>query len=115
MSHQRNPRPKKIVWQPVRSWKRMFYWIYWEEPVLNSFLIAEVTEKNTIEITTEAKVERLSILVDERLFDLSQKIVVKLNGDVVFDDRVQDTLSTMLLTVGERNDAEMLFRARIDL
>lgn len=24
--HPRNPRPFKIVWQPVRSWKRQFYW-----------------------------------------------------------------------------------------
>ena len=28
----RDPRPKRILWQPVLSYKRMFYWIWWDRP-----------------------------------------------------------------------------------
>ena len=115
MSHQRNPRPKKIIWQPVRSWKRMFYWLWWEDPALHATLIAEVTKPNTVEITCDQEVDGLSILVDERLFDLKQEIEVHVNGEERFRGKVQDTLSTLLRTAAERNDVEMLFRARIDL
>lgn len=114
MSHTRNPRPTAILWQPVRPWKRMFYWLYWREPVLGGVVSARVHD-NRVAIACDSQVEGMSILVDERLFDLKTKITVTLNGEVQFDDKVSPTLSTMVLTAAERNDPELLFTARIDL
>ncbi len=117
--HPRDPRPKKVVWQPSRPWKRMFYWLWWDRPILASVLVAEVAAPNRIEITVEETkdrpVEGLSVLLDERLVDLRKEVVILLNGTERFRGTVAPSLSTMLLTAAERNDPEMLFGVRVEL
>jgi hypothetical protein len=96
----------------------MFYWLWWEEPAIGAVLDVAVTGKNTVAVTTEADpaaLDRLSLLIDERLFDRSQEIAVTVNGTERFRGVVKDTLSTLLRTAAERNDPELLFPARIDL
>jgi len=39
---ERDPRPKYILWQPVLSYKRMFYWIWWDRPEARLEIIAKI-------------------------------------------------------------------------
>ncbi len=111
----RDPRPKKIVWQPFRRWKRMFYWLWWETPKIGTTLVAEITAPNVFDVKGPEPIEGLSILLDERNADLDKELVVKVNGREAFRGKVARCLDAMLLTAAERSDREMLFVARVRL
>lgn len=113
----RNPTPSRVMWQPVRAWKRMFYWLWWEEPQLGSELDVEVVrEKNTIEVRTKLKdTKKLTVFVDSRLLDVGKDVIVRLNGDARFRVTPTHRLSTLLRTIATRNDPDLAFSMRIDL
>jgi len=114
--HPRDPRPKKIVWQPFRSWKRMFYWIWWQNPQINATLIADITAPNQFDLAFEeasAPPSDLWLLLDERIVDFNKEVVVRVGGNEKFRGKVTRSLAAMVQTAAERNDAEMLFTARL--
>jgi predicted esterase len=113
--HARNPRPKKVVWQPVRAWKKSFYWIHSEKPSLGKTLTVEVTAPNTIDVTGDATSKGLTLYLDDRLVDLEKEVTVKVDGKEVFRQVAKIHLSTMVETAAERADAEYVFGARVDL
>ncbi|MBI3820146.1 MAG: hypothetical protein HY286_15740 [Planctomycetes bacterium] len=116
--HARDPRPAKIVWQPLRRWKRMFYWLWWDDPDASAIVVAEAKSKTEIEITVKNLKEPptgLSVLLDERLVDLDKEITIKLNGQEKFKGKPVRSLAVMALTAAERRDSEMLFVARVKL
>lgn len=112
----RQTRPKFILWQPVLSYKRMFYWVWWERPAPRAVVQIEITKPNEIEIDLAGESRHgFKILLDEQLVDLSKEVVVREGSTEVFRGRVPYTLSTMLMTSAEKYDTEMVFPARIDL
>lgn len=117
MKHVRNPVPTRVMWQPARSWKRMFYWLWWEEPQIGARLDVEVLRaKNEIEVRTALEdVKKLTLFVDSRLLDVTKEIVVRLNGDARFRVTPKNQLSTLLRTIATRNDPELAFAMRIEL
>jgi hypothetical protein len=115
--HERNARPKQILWQPVLDWKRQFYWLYWHKPRRGALLQVEAKENNVIEVTnlSEPKVcNQLTLLLGAPLVDLQRDVTVNVNGQQRFQGRVPRTFSTLLLTL-PRYDADLLFDARADL
>ncbi|MHC4973039.1 MAG: hypothetical protein ACYTG3_11975 [Planctomycetota bacterium] len=112
----REPRPKHILWQPVLSYKRMFYWIWWERPAPRAVVQVKIVKPNEIEIDLAGESRHgFKILLDDRLVDLAKEVVVRDGSIEVFRGRVPYTLSTMLMTAAEKYDSEMIFPARIDL
>ncbi len=123
--HARNPRPTKIHWQPVREWKKRFYWLYWETPWLLSEVVASVDrERNTIDITVstprsmtpqrteserESFVSTLRVSLDERLVDMTREVVVTLDGVERFRGVPQASLATLIRTAEQREDPEYVF------
>jgi pimeloyl-ACP methyl ester carboxylesterase len=114
MGHVREPRPKKILWQPTYLWKRQFYWLWWDKPEIAAIVHVEITAPNTIAITTKAKsLAGFSLLLDERLVDLEQDIVVRVNGTEAWKGKGERRLTTLLETAAENNDAELTFAVRV--
>lgn len=112
----RAPRPKRVLWQPVLSWNRMFYWLWWDHPVPKTLVDAQVSADNTIDVDLGGTPPAgLRILLDDRLVDLGREVVIRVEGKEVFRGKVPLTLSTLLMTAAERNDPELLFPARVDL
>ncbi|MCZ6571841.1 MAG: hypothetical protein O7C98_01595 [Planctomycetota bacterium] len=114
---ERETRPKYVLWEPVLSYKRMFYWLWWERPVANAVVIVRITKPNEITVDLGGQsLDGFKLLLDDELVDLSKEVVVKDDGgEVVFKGKVPYTLSTMLMTAAEKYDTGMLFPARIDL
>ena len=115
--HRRDPRPKKILWQPVLDWKKQFYWLYWEKPEYGAILQAEVTAENEIDIKVldgPGKISGLSVLLGEPLVDLEKEVVIRVDGKEAFRGIVPRSFSTLLLTA-PRNDKHLLYDARIEL
>ncbi len=112
----RESRPKYVLWEPVLSYKRMFYWLWWEKPVPKTLVKAVVKAPNEIEIDLGGQPRAgFRILLDGDLVDLSKEVTVREGSEVVFKGVVPLTLSTMLMTAAERYDAQFVFPARIDL
>jgi predicted esterase len=116
-SHDRVPRPRTFLWQPVLGWKRQFYWVRWERPELGAILQVRALAKNRVEITTlegSGDVSGLSVLLGKPLVDPAQPVTVVVNGRTAFQGPVAHTFSTLLLTLPALDD-DLLFDARVDL
>ena len=104
--------PERIVWQPALQWKRQFYYLSWEQPVLHSVLVADLDRKaNKVSITCDNPTEGLYVLLDDRVLDLEKNVVVTVNGKETFRGKVQPELKTLLLT-SEHPDPELQLIAR---
>lgn len=105
--------PERIVWQPTLSWKRQFYWLYWEQPKSNALIVADLDRAaNTVRITTESATDGLWVLVDPRVLDPKQPIVVMVNDTEVFRGSAVLMLADLLLTSGHP-DPKLSFPARV--
>jgi acetyl esterase/lipase len=69
---------------------------------------------NTVEATTRG-VAAFTLLVSPDAFDLSQTIKVTSNGKVVFEGKVQPSVSTLLKWAARDNDRTMLYAAEIPI
>ncbi|MGQ0615333.1 MAG: prolyl oligopeptidase family serine peptidase [Planctomycetaceae bacterium] len=115
-SHARHARPRHLLWQPVLSWKRAFYWLWWDPPTPRVLLEAKVEEGNVIRISLGGgSIAGLRVLLDEALVDLSREVVIFVDGSEAFRGHVPFTLSTLLMTAAERRDPRLMFPARVDL
>ena len=128
-SHERNPRPVKIVWQPVREWKRTFYWLRWDEVWLNSLVTAtRDAARNAFDIVVERPrsrdavktealrelyVKSLSVYLDDRVLDLSREVVLTVDGKVRYRGMPELRLGTLLRSCEEREDPEYAFAAEV--
>jgi predicted esterase len=108
--HVREPRPKTVTWQPSRLWKKHFYWLWWDPPRLGTVVTARVAGRNRIDVTADGEAGGLSVLLDDRLVDLTQEVVVRLDGKETFRGIPKRSLTTMVKTAA-RSDADLLFVA----
>ncbi|MCE9592743.1 MAG: alpha/beta fold hydrolase, partial [Planctomycetes bacterium] len=111
----RDAHPTKVVWQPVLSWKRQFYWLFWETPNRGATVVAEVDRaKNEIRVVCDADAKGLSVLLEDALVDMEKDVTVFLGETQVFKGKPKRTLATLLATA-ERNDPELAYSARVVL
>jgi hypothetical protein len=112
---ERSTHPEKVVWQPTLGWKKQFYWLYWDEPVREAIVVAEIdTEANAVRVTLDKHPRGLYVLVDETRLDPKKEITVFLNDKEVWKGIPEPSLATILLT-GAGGDPELLYSRRIPL
>ncbi len=113
VTHVRAPVPERIVWQPVLAWKRQFYWLWWDAPVQNAIVVADLDRaSNAVTITCDKPTAGLWVLLDARVLDLGKDVVVTVNGAETFRGKAMPDLATMLLT-SEHPDPKLQFVARV--
>ncbi len=111
--HKREPYPERIVWQPVLTWKRQFYWLWWDDPELESIVVADLDrEANAIDIECTSEVAGLHVLLRDELVDMSKEVVVRLNGEETFRGVPSRSLA-VLVSTARRGDARLTFDARV--
>ncbi|HZN38670.1 MAG TPA: alpha/beta hydrolase [Planctomycetota bacterium] len=105
--------PDRIVWQPVLAWKRQFHWLYWDSPVANAIVVADLDRKaNTVVITCDKPTTGLHVLLDARVLDLAREVVVTVNGAETFRGKAVPSLGTLLRT-SDHPDPELQFIAQV--
>ena len=109
-------RPSQVVWQPTLTWKRDFYWLRWEQPVINSVLVAKLDrEKNEVRIQLPvASTKGLSLWLDSATLDLSTEVRIFLNEQQVWSGVPTPTLQSLLHSA-ERGDRGHLYPVLIQL
>lgn len=109
----RNAVPERIVWQPVLPWKRQFHWLWWEAPIADALVVADLDRAaNAVRITCDQPTEGLWVLLDERVLDLGKEIVVTVNGTETFRGKATNELGTLLRT-SQHPDPALQFVARV--
>ena len=110
---ERNARPDRVVWQPALAWKQQFYWLWWDEPVRRSTVVATLDrEANAVEVTCSADPKGLALLLDDDLVDLDAELVVRLGEDEVYRGVPERRLSVLLRTAA-RGDPALTFEAAV--
>ena len=110
---ERTPRPDKVIWQPTLEWRRRSYWLWWDKPVLNALVEAELDKQaNTVRIKCDQPAAGLFVLLDERTLDPGKELVIELNGKESWRGVPQARLSTLVLS-GARGDPELMFAYRV--
>ena len=69
---------------------------------------------NTI-IAAPRGVKEFTLLISPDQFDFSQNVVVRVNGRVAFDARVEKSVATLHKWAARDNDRTMLFGAEIKI
>ncbi len=108
----RDPRPKKVVWQPSRGWKTQFYWLRWLRPALGTVVTVEATGSNRFEVSASGPTDGLEILLDAKSADLAKEVVVTSGAKEVFRGLAKPSLVTMVRSA-ERGDPDLLFTASV--
>jgi hypothetical protein len=73
-----------------------------------------IRKVNTVDAMTHG-VRRFTLLISPDVFDFAQPIVVKVNGKVVFQDRLTPSLKTMLEWAARDNDRTALYGAALQV
>lgn len=112
VTHVRAAVPPRLVWQPVLGWKRQFHWLYWDKPVANALVVADVDKRaNTITITCDKPTDGLHVLLDARVVDMAREVAVTVNGAVTWKGKPSPSLATLLRT-SVHPDAKLQFVAQ---
>jgi len=110
----RNPYPQKINFVVTEPDYLQCYWVRILE---YENLPAEVQSSvagNEITVTT-TQVKSLRLYLDEALVDLSQPVIIKLNGQTVFEGYVHPSTAQLLLSTREKADPALAYCSFLDL
>ena len=113
--HERDARPGKIVWQPALTWKRQFYWLWWDQPARGAVVVAELDrEANRVSVDCPVDPRGLEVLLDGELLDLDGEVVVVLGETEVHRGPLQARLATLVKT-GVGGDSARTFTVAVPL
>jgi len=112
----RNPYPQKVVWKQSGVTHDRFYWL--EVPAGSGKKDAEViasVDDQTITIEKAKLVDTLLIRLNDKMINLDQKVKVFYNGLLLYNSVPVRNVATIWKSLSERNDAEQVFSAQIEV
>ncbi len=110
----RNPVPTRVVWKQSKVTHPRFYWLTLPQDQVKpgTHIVAE-TEGQTIRILEAKGINRLTILMDDRMLELDHPVTL-LHGDKkLFQGQVQRKRETLARTLADRLDPRLAFCAEI--
>jgi poly(3-hydroxybutyrate) depolymerase len=113
---ERNPWPKKVVWQQDDVVHRRFYWLELPDnaPLRDRQRIVATVNGQTIELEGDVP-EWPRLRLSDRLVDLDQPVTVKATGREVFSGRVSRQAGAIVASLNERADAASAATAAVAL
>jgi hypothetical protein len=112
----RNAYPNKVVWKQSSVTHNRFYWL--AVPGGTEVKDAEVVATRngqTIKIEKADSVNTLIINLNDKMLDLNKKVKVEYDGQTIYDDIPKRNVSTIWLSLNNRNDLNQVFSAQIEL
>jgi poly(3-hydroxybutyrate) depolymerase len=112
----RNAYPNKVVWKQSSVTHNRFYWL--AVPGGTEVKDAEVVATRngqTIKIEKADLVNTLIINLNDKMLDLNKKVKVEYDGQTIYDDIPKRNVSTIWLSLNNRNDLNQVFSAQIEL
>jgi predicted esterase len=114
-SKKRDPYPKKVIFEPCRSYKRLFAWV--EIPLKSpvSWICAEYDrKKNRITVKTIGGDGGFVLYINpQKMVDMKKPVTVTVNGKERWSGYVQYSAAALLHSLGELRDPARYYTARI--
>ena len=111
----RNPWPKKIIWQQSKGINSRFYWLQIPENNLSKGQRVEAeVEGNIIRIKTE-NVSQLIIRLSDHLVDLDKQIKISANGQDKFNGKISRSAREIIKSLDQRADPRSVATAVVPL
>jgi predicted esterase len=112
----RNPYPGKVVWKQSSVIHNRFYWLgVPENEAVKDALVVANRDDQTITIEKAELVNTIFINLNDEIVDLNEKIKVKCNGEVIYNDIPKRTIAQIWKSLTERNDPKQVFSAKIEV
>ena len=111
----RNPYPTRIVWKQDDVKHTRFYWLAATLDAVQDR--AEVTAtRNGSQIEVQASgLDRLTIRVNDKLFDLDQPLTVSVQGQPVWNAKTSRTIAVLARTLEEYGDPRNVFSGELTI
>ena len=109
----RNPVPRELTWEMTDKVIKNFFWLQTPDPGKKHEIDA-ICRDNHITVTTTTNVTAADVLLDSRLVDFSQPVIIEVNGHSS-TRKLKPSLATFCQTLEEHGDPEMAFSARVNL
>lgn len=109
----RNPVPHRVVWKQDDVTHSRFYWLAVDDENrrARTEIRAEVEDQT---VTVQGDVERLTVLLDDRLLDLNKPVTVRgINGKPLFEGMLNRTIANLATTLERRGDPHLSFGAAV--
>lgn len=116
MQFDRIQNPKKILWKQDDVVQSSFYWIKVpeDEAGKNKYIAASYDSSGKIEITTK-DYNHVLIGINDDMMDLSKPIVVSLNGEVVFEGKVDRTIGSLAYSLESTIDGARAYSSVVEV
>ena len=113
--HKRDPYPKTIVFEPVRSYKRLFAWVELPLGCGVSWICATCDKKtNRIAVTTRGGSKGFRIYLNTaKMINLRKPVTVTVNGKEAFSGYVQRSAAAVVRSIAALRDTQRYFDAVI--
>lgn len=105
----RNPVPREVTWLRTHPEISDFYWLHLDGPPTGQRI--DGTCRDNVLTVNGKDIDRLSVLLDERLVDYSKPLTIDIAGDRSTQS-VEPSLRTLCETLANRCDPETMFATR---
>ena len=118
--HTRNPYPARILWEPSRGHKQLFFWVEATNTEAQYGATGRIEGQidkatNSVKLTSSGNVGNLTVYLNESMVDLEKPVTISLNGQVKFEGRVYPRLGTLLHSAAATRDLQQYYTCRVDL
>ena len=111
LAKRRDPLPKRVLWEPSRSYKKHFYWI---RKTSTGGQVDVQRDGNKFTVTGSSS--DITIMLNEKMVKLDQPVVVVNDkGEELFNGKVGYSLVAMAESIDAKKDPEMWFPAWVTL
>ena len=111
----RNPCPAKIVWRQDDVPHDSFYWLSVPASDAKEGNCVIVERRDNTFIISKNDYKTLSIGLNDKMIDFNKPVKIILNGNVIFNDKVERTIGDLYRSITKRKDKGLIFSAFIDI
>jgi pimeloyl-ACP methyl ester carboxylesterase len=109
----RNPVPRELAWRLTDNVIHDFFWLHVPAPSAGQDLRAACHD-NRVVVTTGTNATAATVLLDSRLVNFRQPVVLEVNG-TASTHTVRPRLRTLCATLQRRGDPELAFTAELPI
>lgn len=110
----RDPVPDRVVWKQTGTPHDRSYWL--AVPAAEAkgdSLVVATRDKQTVDVGTAEKVDKLLVRLDDRMMDLDRPVTVKFGGKELYSGTPPRTIGVLVRTLAGRGDPKLMFDAEV--
>ena len=114
--YKRNRIPNHIVWQQDDVTHKRSYWLSLPKDQIKARQLITASRKNQrIDIHDIAEVSKIEIMLNDDMVDFNEPISVHHKDKIIFEGKINRSVSEIHRTLKERGDPGLIFSARLNI